>query len=195
MCVYAAAGSVGSGNFAPGMDKANATIVPLADGKVSFYADSAVSAATSPVQVILDVVGYVQDGSAYTVVSPTRIADSRGWQGLYGPLWPDGPTPVLVAGVGPVPVEATAVVLNVTAIGPSGNGNLRVYPDTLGTRLTPPPNASSINYIAGRDIPNQVVVALPSNGVINLYSDMGLGGAVDVAVDVVGYITAQSAVK
>lgn len=177
-------------NFAAGRDKATSTIVSLADGAISFYADSPAAAAVSPVHVVLDVVGYVEAGSEVVGVEPQRLADSREWLGLYGPLLPRVVESISLTAAGPVPVGATAVVLNVTAIGPNTNGNLRVYPDTDGGGTTPPPNASVINYIPGRDIPNQVVVALPSNGLVNFWSDTGAGGVVDIAVDVVGYVTA-----
>lgn len=181
-------------NFAPGREKANATVVTLSDeGTIALYSDSPVSASASPVQVILDVVGYVAAGSAYQSVSPTRVIDSRAGTRvgpLAGPLAPREVYPVDLGSVPAVPPGATAVVLNVTAIGATGNGNLRVYPDIDGTGRTPPPGASSLNYIRGRDVPNQVVVALPANGRVDFYSDMGAGGKVHLAVDLVGYLVA-----
>ncbi len=178
-------------NYAPGRDKANATIVALGpDGTISFWSDTAGTA-----QVILDVVGYVQAGSAYTGITPQRILDTRPGTRtgpITGPLAPRQVHSMPVRGTGPVPAGATAVVLNVTAIGPTANGNLRVYPDTDGTGTTPPPGASSINYIPGRDIPNQVVVALPANGQINFYNDALGTGTVHLAVDVAGYIAGPS---
>ena len=177
-------------NYAPGKDKATATIVALGDdGAISFYSDTAGTA-----QVILDVVGYVEAGSAYTGIAPERIVDTRtAYQTgpLTGALTGRRVYSVPVAGTGPVPTDATAVVLNVTAIGPTSIGNLRVYPDTDGTGTTPPPTASSINYIPGRDIPNQVVVALPANGRVNFYSDTA--GTIHLAVDIAGYITTPDA--
>lgn len=182
-------------NFAAGRDKANGTIVALpASGEISFYSDSPASTGVSPVNVILDVVGYVTADASYTGVTPTRVLDTRGGTGHVGPI--PGVVAartvysVPVGGTEHVPAGATAVVLNVTAIGPTSIGNLRVYPDSDGTGRTPPPNASSLNYIPGRDIPNQVVVALPANGKINFYSDQPSGG-VHVAADLVGYLSAD----
>lgn len=176
-------------NYAPGKDKANGTIVALgADGTLSFWSDTAGTA-----QVILDVVGYVARDSAYAGVTPTRVLDTRPATQtgpIAGALAPRQVYSMALRGVGPVPAGATAVLLNVTAIGPTSNGNLRVYPDSDGTGRTPPPGASSINYIPGRDIPNQVVVALPSDGRINLYNDAVGSGTVHLAIDVVGYIGA-----
>lgn len=183
-------------NFAPGREKANATVVTLSDeGTIALYSDSPVSAAVSPVQVILDVVGFVAPGGAYRSVPPTRVVDSRAGSRvgpLAGPLAAREVYPVDLGSAPAVPPGATAVVLNVTAIGATGNGNLRVYPDTDGTGRTPPPGASALNYVRGRDVPNQVVVALPANGKVDFYSDMGSGGRVHLAVDLVGYLVAPS---
>ncbi|WP_182111761.1 carboxypeptidase regulatory-like domain-containing protein [Actinotalea sp. JY-7876] len=183
-------------NFAAGQDKANGTIVSLpSSGEISFYSDSPVGVGASPVQVIIDVVGYVKAETSFTGVAPERILDTRPGAAHVGPiagaLTARKVYSVPVAGVGPVPRDATAVVLNVTAIRPSANGNLRVYPDSNGNGTTPPPNASAINYVPGRDIPNQVVVALPADGKVNFYSDMG-AGTVNLAVDVVGYVTGDA---
>ena len=177
-------------NFAPGKDKANAAIVALSDtGKLSFFSDTFAGTATNPVQVIIDVVGYVEAGSAFTAITPSRALDTRSatQTGPFtGPLAP--PTIYALDMTSKVPAGATAVVLNVTAVGPTSGGNLRVYPDSDGTRKTPAPLASSINYVPGRDIPNMVVVGLPANGVVDLYSDQS--GSTHLIVDVVGYLGA-----
>lgn len=180
-------------NYAAGRDKANGTVVALpASGRISFWSDTPVGGVGNPVQVVVDVVGYISGTSPYTGTAPTRVLDTRAAGSHVGPI--SGPVQgrrvysVPMAGVGPVPADARAVVLNVTAIRPSAPGNLRVYPDIDGTRATKPPSASSINYISGRDIPNQVIVALPADGVVDLYSDSA--GAVDLAIDVVGYVAA-----
>ena len=180
-------------NYAPGQTKATTVVVPIGvGGKVSLYSD--VASPGFNVEVVLDVTGYVPaSGGALHAVTPTRVLDTR----------PSAPSaqrlvPTLRAGViasldlrrtGAVPANATGAILNVTANGPPTLGNLRIYPDTAGNGQTPPPGASSINYIVGRHIPNLVTVAIPSDGRIDLYSDQFPGGTVDVAVDVVGYIT------
>ena len=89
-----------------------------------------------------------------------------------------------------LPPDATAVVLNVTAIHPPGLGNLRVYPNFTDVGL---PDTSTLNYIVGRDIPNQVVVAVPPNGWISLHNDTGAQGFLAAAVDVVGYFSPGTA--
>ena len=175
-------------NYAPGKDKATATIVSLpASGKISFYSDTSL-----PVEVVLDVTGYVVGGSTYTAMPPKRVLDSRSGSGHLGPipgaLAAQTAYQVRLAGSGGIPADATSVVLNVVAIGPFAVGHLRIYPSTGAS--TVPPDVSSINYVPGRDIPNLVVVALPESGIVNLYSSMAPGGSVHLAVDVVGYVPA-----
>lgn len=179
-------------NFAPGREKANGTVVELsADGELAFYSDSPVSAATSPVQVVIDVVGYVTVGSDLAGSVPTRVVDTRAGDGHVGPiagaLSPRQVYSVGLAGQAGVPADASAVVLNVTAVGPTSIGNLRVFPAADGTS-TEVPNASTINYVPGRDIPNMVVVALPANGEVGFYSDQPATGIVHLVVNVVGYV-------
>ena len=60
----------------------------------------------------------------------------------------------------------------------------------LGALRQSGPHASTLNYVVGRAVPNQVVVPLPANGRVDFYSDMAPGGTVDLAVDVTGYVMA-----
>lgn len=177
-------------NYAPGQDKANSTTVQLVDGAISFWSDTEAPPGASPVHVLLDVGGWTTPGSPLTTVAPARVVDTRGATGvgpIAGPLRARTGYSFSVTEQGTVPADATAVVLHVTAIGPTAPGNLRVFPDDDGTASAPPPGGSVLNYIAGRDIPNQVVVPLPATGRVALYSDT-ITGVVDVAVDVVGYV-------
>ena len=175
-------------NYAPGKDKANLAIVPLSSsGKLSFVSDTGGSTA----HVILDVAGYVTDGSALQATTPTRVLDTRSGArhvgAITGALQARKAYTVTVPAA-LVPAGASSVVLNVTAIGPSSLGNLRVYPSGSGAV----PDISTVNYIPGRDIPNLVVVDLPDTGpaTVTLYSDMGPGGTVHVAADVAGFVVA-----
>jgi len=178
--------NVSTVNYAADRTKANAAVVTLpASGKISFFSDTG-----SPVEVVLDVVGWAGAGGAYTAITPTRVVDTRPATAvgtLVGPLAGRTVHAVDLSGVAGIPAGATGLVLNVTAIGPTSGGNLRVYPDVDGTGATPAPNASSINYIAGRDIPNLVVVGLPADGRVDFWSDSF--GTVQLAVDVLGYLT------
>ncbi|GEM_PF-1082156 len=173
-------------NYAPGKDKANAAIVALSSsGRLSIFSDTD----GASVDVVLDVTGYVTGDGAYRGVTPSRALDTRPGAGHVGDL--TGPLPARTPSTftlpsAAVPAGATSVVLNVTAIGPNGPGNLRVYP----SGQSGVPYASTINYIPGRDIPNLVVVDLPDSGpaTVTLYSDMEPGGTVHVAADVAGFV-------
>ena len=78
-----------------------------------------------------------------------------------------------IAGRGPVPSGATAVTLNVTALG-LGTGFITVYP--CGTR----PTTSSLNVKAGQTISNSVITKLSPSGAVCIYTQQ----AADLVVDV-----------
>jgi hypothetical protein len=83
-----------------------------------------------------------------------------------------------VAGAYGVPANATAVALNIAAVAPRGAGHLRVFP--AGTAL---PNASVLNFAAGKNTPNHIVVKVGANGQISMYA----GNTTDVIIDLAGY--------
>jgi hypothetical protein len=185
-------------NYAPGQTKANGQIIALSpSGGLSFESFTGTGTATNPVQVIIDVVGYVAAGSQFTATAPTRIVETRASAGIVGPipgaLVPNTVYPVTLTDTTLVPADATAVVLNVTAVGPTEFGNLRVYPDTNGLGTTTPPLASNLNYIPGRAIPNMVIVQIPPDRKIDFYNNQGASSSrTDLIVDVIGYIAAPT---
>jgi hypothetical protein len=178
-------------NYAP-ETKANSQIVALSpDGQLTFRSMSWVSASASPVQVLIDVTGYIEAGSDFVATTPTKVVETRPYYGVVGPIT----SPLVPMTVYPVPIDdsvvpltATAVVLNVTMTNTTAVGHLRVYPDTNGLGTTPPPVMSNINYIVGRDIPNMVVVQLPPDRTINFYSVQNWTGRTDMVANIIGYI-------
>ncbi len=84
-----------------------------------------------------------------------------------------------MAGKAGVPVDADAVVLNVTVTGTSASSHLRIWPK--GDAL---PVVSSLNWQPGWTVPNAVTVKVGEAGKINVYNH---NGAADVIIDVVGY--------
>ena len=113
-----------------------------ARGGVSIYNDAGTT------QVIADVVGYYPTSgavtappatsSAYHPLAPVRIFDSRD----DGKRLATGDTrTVQVTGANTVPAGATAVVVNVTSINPTGEGYFAVYP-AAGRGRTPPASTS-----------------------------------------------------
>lgn len=120
------------------------------------------------------------DGARFTPVTPWRVLDTRNNQGALGPVRPGAPIDVPL--IGAVPADATAVVLNVTAVNPTGTGNVRVYPTPAGGGA--PPTVSNLNVVPGTDQPNLVVVALGGGGRVTLATE---GTTAHLLGDVAGY--------
>jgi hypothetical protein len=117
--------------------------------------------------------------SRYTAVSPLRRLDTRNLP--TGPATPFNPgeTRSLTVTGGTVPADITAVVVNMTAVGPSAGGFVTVFP----TGVTKP-LASNLNFAPGDVIANLVTVGVGTGGQIDIYNDTG---TTNVIADVVGY--------
>jgi hypothetical protein len=115
----------------------------------------------------------------YYTVTPCRLVDSRL---TAPPLRPNGALVFGAGGICDVPRTAKAVVLNVTAVSPSGTGHFR-----LGPTGTPRPPTSVLNFVAGvtRGV-GPVISMLGLNDALTLYAVMG-GGSTHAVVDVFGY--------
>ena len=125
--------------------------------------------------------------SAYQAIAPARLADTRLEEGAFGFTRPSASVVrVQVAGLGGVPGNATAAVLNVTGVNTTAPGFVTVYP--AGTAL---PTASNVNFDgAGQVLANMVTVKLGVGGAVDVYMQRQM----DVAVDVSGaYVPAPSA--
>jgi len=135
----------------------------------------------------------------YTPLNPTRVCDTRSGNlsGLSGPalqcngagnggstIAAGGTKVINVAGDFGVPSNATAVVLNVTAVSPAAPGYLTVFPTG-----SPKPVASNVNFVAGQVVPNLVQVGMGTNGDISIYAS----SRTDIIVDVEGYVSPSSA--
>jgi len=116
------------------------------------------------------------------MLPPTRIADSRSWMSFptfHGTEQQD----LQIVGRGGVPMTGVAgVILNVTAVNEQQPGYLTVWPFDQ-----PRPTSSNVNFQAGQNIANTVIVSLPQpDGTIRIFN--GSFGNIDVLVDVEGYI-------
>jgi hypothetical protein len=138
-----------------------------------------VGAMTPPPLGSLAFAPVIVPGSVYTAMTPTRLLDTR----YGGRLGAGGHTDLPVGGTHGVPSNATAVILNVTAVGESTAGFFTVYP--TGGSL---PIASNLNWVAGETVPNLVSVGLGTLGYVTIYN--GLGSA-DAVVDLQGYFAAS----
>jgi hypothetical protein len=180
-------------NFAKGQTVAvHVTATVADDDKVEIYN------ATGSTHVIVDLAGwYGPTGSSgpstdrlTLLPTPGRALDSRpgplgyaeavfGGSGRTTPI-PEGDTlAVSVAGLGGVPAEATAVVMNVTAVGPSTSTFITAYPD--GQAL---PTASNVNLKAGQVVANLVVVPVGPDGVLRFFN---AAGNTHLIIDVTGW--------
>ena len=83
-----------------------------------------------------------------------------------------------------VPAGATAVVINVTAVGGTSFSLLTVYP--AGTTR---PSASNINFPAGTALGNLVTSQLSAGGAVTVYNSLG---TVNVVGDVEGYFMPEA---
>jgi hypothetical protein len=125
--------------------------------------------------------------SGYKALSPARLLDTRsngatvdGVAAKGGVIKAKTPRTFPVTGRGGVPASGVdAVALNVTAVGPTANTYLTVYPAGQAA-----PNASNLNVLKGETSPNLVVVKVGTGGAVNVYAG---AGTVNVLADVAGY--------
>ena len=124
----------------------------------------------------------------YHSLTPCRVADTRG---AAGPILTDsgafGSTPrnFTVKGVCGVPALAKAVSINVTAVGPTGQGFLTLFP--AGTAQ---PGVSNLNYSAGEPaLGNGGIVPLGAAATLDLsvFTRVTGPGTVHMVIDVTGY--------
>jgi len=122
----------------------------------------------------------------FYTVSPCRIVDTRNPNGpLGGPvLAPVSTRSFAVTGAAcGVPVTATSVSVNVTAVVPAAVGNLTVYPGNADTA----PLASTLNFTPGVTRANNAIVALAVDGTGTIKVKNRSVGAVHLVLDVNGY--------
>jgi serine protease AprX len=122
----------------------------------------------------------------FYTLAPCRVIDTRRPNGTFGgpPLAGNGTTrdfPISIqCGI---PADAQVVALNVTVVGATGAGDLRLFPTG-----TPAPASSAINFRARRIRANNVLLSLTGNplGSFTVQCDIP-GGSTHFLVDVVGY--------
>jgi hypothetical protein len=168
-------------NFPAGAVVGNFVLAEVGtDGRVELYNHD------GDTHAVFDVVGYLPAGSPYAPMTPARVLDTRNsTQGeVSAPVGRRQSVSQRVAGVGGVPVDAAAVVINVTAVAPTRDTYVTVWP---AGRVRPV--VSSLNLAAGQVVGNLVVAEVGANGRVELYNH---NGEVDVVFDVVGYVPAPS---
>jgi hypothetical protein len=152
----------------------NAVVAKIGDGgKVCVYTEA-------ETHVIVDVNGFVPAGGSPETLNPARLSDSRDGSGkVKAKMVKEIP----VAGQAGVPADASAAMLNVTAVDPAEAGFLTVFP--CGS---PVPNASNVNYLAKQVAPNAVVAKIGDGGKVCVYTQ----AETHLIVDVNGFVPAAS---
>jgi YVTN family beta-propeller protein len=125
--------------------------------------------------------------AVYVPITPCRLADTRPAPDTVGskntPIGANQTHTFTVRGVNGncvIPAGATAIVANVTAVGPTAQSFMTIWPADK-----PQPNTSSLNYSAGQaPFPNAVTVALSGDGKIKVANK---NGSVNVLIDIAGY--------
>ena len=79
-----------------------------------------------------------------------------------------------------VPVGASAVALNITAVTPAQPGFVTVWPCDVAR-----PDASNLNYVAGGAVANSVIATVGTSGKVCFYSNQ----ATDFLVDITGWFS------
>ena len=172
--------NVGAGQVVPNL----VTVKVDAAGGVNLFN------AAGSVDLLADVTGYYSSTAPdfYTPLPPTRILDTRNGTGSpVSPVGPAGSIDLQVTGSGGVPDGADAVVLNVTATGPSSGTYVSVYPTPATSQ--PPPAVSSLNVARGQTIANLVTVGLGDAGRVRLFNKLG---NVNLVADVAGYFSTDT---
>ena len=162
-------------NYAANQTTPNLVTIQMTDGKIRIHVNESGST-----HILVDLQGYYGDsGAAYAATGPTRVLDTRKAIGVTTktPLPAGGTISLNLAGK--VPAGTTAVAMNLTETGATGNGLLTAYP--RGSAL---PIASNLNYATGQTLANVVIVPV-ADDTVEIH-ESGSGGA-NVLADLVGY--------
>jgi hypothetical protein len=124
--------------------------------------------------------------TAFVPVTPCRLLDTRpapdrvGVLGTFNAGETQTARVVNINGNCNIPVSATGVAMNVTALNGTQPSFLTMWPAGAAQ-----PTTSNLNWLPGQPAtPNKVDIGLSANGEMSMFN---LNGRVDVIVDVVGY--------
>ena len=178
-------------NFPLGDTRANGVTVALGTSggiDIMYVAVSTLSTAN----VVFDVTGYFQAGSAgatFHPLTPIRIVDSRLSIGAarFGGQVKQTIGVTVATGV---PAEALGLSGNLTIVNQSKPGSITMAPELVsGTQ----PATSTINFPAGDIRANGVTMPLSAGGGFDLMYWAGAGSTTDIVFDVTGYLVDDAA--
>jgi hypothetical protein len=168
-------------NFTAGSVVANGVVTSLGvDGEVCLYSDQ-------QSDVLVDVLGWFGGGDLppFTGAVPLRLVDTRNAiGGPTGVIWPGAPKTVTVRGVTvdvggvlrQVPVDASAVALNVTLVEAAEAGYATVWPCDA-----PMPDASNVNFARGGTSANGVIAPIGADGSVCIFTSANAHLIVDIS--------------
>lgn len=170
-------------NTEPGQTTPNLAIVELGDGgSIDLYN------AAGSTEVLADVVGFIRPSSFVKTMTPTRFLDTRTGTGTSGgrdPVGTDQHIDLKVAGIGEVPANATAVIVNITSVASTEPSFITAWPTG-----SPQPTASTLNTEVGQATPNLAIVKIGDGGNISLFNRFG---STHLIVDVAGWFRPTTA--
>lgn len=163
-------------NFGPGDTVPNLVVCEVGTG-----GRLTIDAAVAATHVVGDVFGYFAVGGDRLVTTPPRrLLDSRDGTGApRRPIGPSGHVDLVVGGVGGVPADASAVILNVTATGVAAASHVSVWPKGGGE-----PSTSNLNLHAGQTVANLVICRIGEDRSVSLGNPIA---DCDLIADVLGY--------
>ncbi|MBG6139309.1 choice-of-anchor D domain-containing protein [Longispora fulva] len=132
--------------------------------------------------VIVDIVGIFDDGTLpggllFSPITPTRVADSRIGQGTPTAI-PSGGTATIATPPALLANGTKALALNVTAVAPTAQTYLTVWPNGIAR-----PGVSNLNPYLGQIIPNAAITRIGAQNSFNVFN---FTGTTHLVVDAVG---------
>ena len=120
----------------------------------------------------------------FFTLTPCRVVDTRDPVGPWGgpALYANVSRAFTMTGRCGIPASAEAVSVNVTVVGPSATGGLRIYP--AGAPL---PGTTALMFSALKTRANNGSYGLGAGGALAVHVDQPPGGTVHVVIDVNGY--------
>lgn len=163
-------------NYIPNVDASSYYITEAGcGGNIDIYSDTA-----GTVNVVIDLYGTIGSAHVFVLSTPYRALNqtelAAGQHATVSVITGGGTTPGTFT-----PPSAVGTIGTVSAIAPSGVGNIRTYPDG-----TPLPDIASLAYYVGQTRIDDVLAALsPTTHSIDIYAD---GHNVGTTYDVSAYI-------
>lgn len=158
--------NLGAGQVVP-----NLAVIPT-----SAAGEVAIANNRGGVHLAVDAAGYFPAGAGFTPVAPVRLLDTR----TTSAIGPGSARAVPIRGVSGIPANATAAVVNVTAVAPSAWTYLTAYPSGAPAGAT-----STLNLPAGDVRANLAIVEIGRNGSISVSNAQG---STHVLVDLIGWL-------